>query len=293
VSDVRRVLVTGATGKLGRATCEALLALGFEVRATDQKQPSAFPVEVELGDLKDEFFVHRLVRGVQAVVHLGNHPNAFVGPSPQRLLSENVTMNANVFYSSVQHDVRRLVFASSVQTFLYTDFEHRKDPPLRLPYLPLDGRAPRAPGNNAYAQSKEAAERLLEHLVEAHPGLSATALRYPMLVGDRFFSRFETCRSLAQGWFNFSECLSHLTFEDAGQLAARVVALDAPGYHQYFPAQTMQLGPRRASDLISEFYSETRLVRPLAEIDELIDLSDIERETGWRPTRRIVVPLED
>jgi nucleoside-diphosphate-sugar epimerase len=196
---VRRVLVTGATGKLGRATCEALLALGFEVRATDQKQPSAFPVEVELGDLKDEFFVHRLVRGVQAVVHLGNHPNAFVGPSPQRLLSENVTMNANVFYSSVQHDVRRLVFASSVQTFLYTDFEHRKDPPLRLPYLPLDGRAPRAPGNNAYAQSKEAAERLLEHLVEAHPGLSATALRYPMLVGDRFFSRFETCRSLAQG----------------------------------------------------------------------------------------------
>src|SRR6187431_1060862 len=131
------VLVTGGTGKLGLATCQALARRGYEVRATDQKLPPEFPWSAELGDLKDEFFVHRLVRGVGAVVHLGNHPNAFAGPSPQRILAENTQMNANVFQACAQLGVERLIFASSVQAFLYTDY-NRMGPPYRLPYLPLD-----------------------------------------------------------------------------------------------------------------------------------------------------------
>src|SRR5262245_51462292 len=138
MSQRSKVLVTGATGKLGEKTCEALLRRGFDVRATDQKMPPECEFDVELGDLKDEYFVHRLVRGVNAVVHLGNHPNAFAGPSPQRILAENTQMNANVFQATVQHGVERLVFASSVQAFLYTNFERRPSS-FRLPYLPLDG----------------------------------------------------------------------------------------------------------------------------------------------------------
>jgi nucleoside-diphosphate-sugar epimerase len=286
------VLVTGATGKLGSSTCQALRRHGFEVRATDQKLAPGFDFQTELGDLKDEFFVHRLLGGMGAVVHLGNHPNAFAGPSPQRILAENTQMNANVFQACVQLGIPRLVFASSVQAMLYTDFE-RHTQQCRLPYLPLDGKLPCAPGPNTYGQSKEFAERMLQHLCAAHPKLSASALRFPMLVGEQLLSRFESIRTFSPSWFNFSECTSHLTFDDAAELIVAVVSRDAPGYHQYFPAQAMQFKGKSSAQLIREYYPETPLRRPIDEIEELIDLSDLLRDTGWRPTRRILVPLED
>jgi nucleoside-diphosphate-sugar epimerase len=286
------VLVTGGTGKLGLATCQALARHGYEVRATDQKLPPEFPWSAELGDLKDEFFVHRLVRGVGAVVHLGNHPNAFAGPSPQRLLAENTQMNANVFQACVQLGVQRLVFASSVQAFLYTDFS-RMGPPYRMPYLPLDGRAGCAPGPNTYGQSKEFAERMLQHLCAAHPRLAATSLRFPMLVGPQLIARFESLRTFAYGWFDFHECLSHLTFEDAAELIVACVERGDPGYRQHFPALAMQLQGRSSADLIAAFYPDTELRQAREEITDLIDLSELTRDTGWRPQRRICVPLED
>jgi nucleoside-diphosphate-sugar epimerase len=286
------VLVTGATGKLGTKTCEALLRHGFDVRATDQKLPPDFEFATELGDLQDEYFVHRVMRDVRAVVHLGNHPNQFAGPSAQRILAENTQMNANVFHACVQHGIERLVFASSVQAFLYTDFEKRPTS-YRLPYLPLDSRAPCAPGPNTYGQSKEFAERMLQHLAAAHPRLSATALRLPMLVNDLLLSRFESLRSLSQNWFNFPECISHLTFEDAGELIALVVERGTPGYRQYFPALAMQFKGRTTADLIRQFFPDTPLNKPIDEIAELIDISDITRDVGWKPTRRILVPIED
>jgi nucleoside-diphosphate-sugar epimerase len=292
MSDKFPVLVTGATGKLGQKTCEALLSRGFDVRATDQKMPADFDFEAELGDLRDEFFVHRLMRGVRAVVHLGNHPNAFAGPSPQRILAENTQMNANVFHAALQHGIERIVFASSVQAFLYTDFE-RRPTTYRLPYLPLDGRAPCAPGPNTYGQSKEFAERMLQNLAAAHPRLSATALRFPMLVNDSLIGRFESLRSLAQNWFNFPECVSHLTFEDGADLIARLIERDAPGYHQYFPALAMQFKGRSNADLIRQFYPDTPLNQSAADMPELIDISDITDATGWAPTRRILVPIEE
>jgi nucleoside-diphosphate-sugar epimerase len=292
MTDKFPVLVTGATGKLGAKTCEALLRHGFDVRATDQKLPPDFEFATELGDLKDEYFVHRVMRDVRAVVHLGNHPNQFAGPSAQRILAENTQMNANVFHACVQHGIERLVFASSVQAFLYTDFETRPTR-YRLPYLPLDGRAPCAPGPNTYGQSKEFAERMLQHLVAAHPRLSATALRLPMLVNEHLLSRFESLRTLSQNWFNFPECISHLTFEDAGELIALVIERSAPGYRQYFPALAMQFKGRTTADVIRQFYPDTPLNEPIEEIGELIDISDVTRDVGWKPTRRILVPIED
>jgi nucleoside-diphosphate-sugar epimerase len=175
---------------------------------------------------------------------------------------------------------------------LYTNPEH-KDPLYKLPYFPLDGRLPPAPGPNTYGQSKEFAERMLAHLVAAHPRLAATSLRYPMLVNDAAISRFESVRALGPHWFNFAECASHLTYEDAGELIARVVGRSAPGYRQYFPALAMTFRGRTNADLIRQFYPDTPLSVPAEQLEELIDISEITRDTGWNPTRRIVVPLED
>ena len=62
-----RVLVTGASGMLGRATATALLERGDEVTVL-QRRPSGLPCREVLGDVADRAAVGVGPRGVQQVV---------------------------------------------------------------------------------------------------------------------------------------------------------------------------------------------------------------------------------
>ncbi|WP_448639220.1 NAD-dependent epimerase/dehydratase family protein [Geodermatophilus sp. URMC 63] len=64
-----RVLVTGASGMLGRATATALLARGDEVTVL-QRRPAGLPCPEVLGDVADPAVVGRAARGQDAVLHL-------------------------------------------------------------------------------------------------------------------------------------------------------------------------------------------------------------------------------
>lgn len=65
------VLVTGASGKLGRHLIPALLEAGYRVRATQYKTPVKFPgVSVVTGSISDRSFVRRALEDVDAVCHL-------------------------------------------------------------------------------------------------------------------------------------------------------------------------------------------------------------------------------
>ncbi|MGI8613280.1 MAG: NAD-dependent epimerase/dehydratase family protein [Nocardioidaceae bacterium] len=64
-----KVLVTGATGMLGRATAEVLLGRGHEVSVL-QRRPSGLPCREVLGDIADPTVVRRAMSSQDAVVHL-------------------------------------------------------------------------------------------------------------------------------------------------------------------------------------------------------------------------------
>ncbi len=64
-----RVLVTGASGMLGRATATQLLERGHEVTVL-QRRPSGLPCREVLGDVADPDAAGRATTGQDAVVHL-------------------------------------------------------------------------------------------------------------------------------------------------------------------------------------------------------------------------------
>lgn len=68
---IKRVLVTGASGKIGRNLIPELLGAGFAVRAVENKTPvEQKGVEVVKGSVSDYAFVAKALDGCDAVCHL-------------------------------------------------------------------------------------------------------------------------------------------------------------------------------------------------------------------------------
>jgi nucleoside-diphosphate-sugar epimerase len=81
-SDPQRVLVTGATGFIGRPTAEALRAAGFEVHALARTAVSMEDVQVHVGDLLDPETVAEAVADIQPshLMHLAWDLSNFDAP---------------------------------------------------------------------------------------------------------------------------------------------------------------------------------------------------------------------
>src|SRR5664280_2334658 len=83
----KRVLVTGASGFIGRPLVAALLRAGYTVRAATRRQVS-FPDSVEVAivsDLKNPIDWNPILQGVDIIVHLAGPAHSKV---PENAYSE-------------------------------------------------------------------------------------------------------------------------------------------------------------------------------------------------------------
>jgi nucleoside-diphosphate-sugar epimerase len=105
-----KVLVTGATGMLGRATAQALIDRGDAVSVL-QRRPSLLPCREVLGDVADPDAVRRAASGQDAVVHLAAKVDV-TGPWTE-YVSANIQGTLNVVEACRAAGVSRLVHVSS------------------------------------------------------------------------------------------------------------------------------------------------------------------------------------
>jgi 2-alkyl-3-oxoalkanoate reductase len=161
-----RVLVTGASGMLGRVTAQALLARGDDVCVL-QRRPSGLGCREELGDVADPAVVRRATRGQDAVLHLAAKVDV-VGRWPD-FVRANVDGTRSVVDACRAEGVPRLVHVSSPSV------AHAGDPLVGVGPEPADPDLARG----HYARSKAVAERLA--LSADSPGLAVLAVR-PHLV---------------------------------------------------------------------------------------------------------------
>jgi len=116
------VLVTGATGFIGRPLVERLTDDGHHVRALVRPQTSAkwldpLGVKVVRGDIGDASAVERVVGKCEIVFHLAAKTEAAGLLSRQDVQVANIQGAENVARAAVRAGVERLVFCSSVAVY--------------------------------------------------------------------------------------------------------------------------------------------------------------------------------
>ncbi len=152
-----RILVTGATGRIGANLCRSLLEQGYVVRATvmpgdpQAAKLHALDVEVVVVDLRDRAAVADAAKDVQGVCHLaavmGTYGEDLDTPG---IWAANVETTLNVLEGARRSgDVAAFVFASTDATY----------PASRPLFLPIPETHPQDPVN-AYGLTKVAGEVL-------------------------------------------------------------------------------------------------------------------------------------
>ncbi len=130
---MRRLLITGAAGQLGRVMRKRLAPLADTIRLADlaRLDPPERDEECMSCDLSDAAAVHEMVAGCDGIVHLG-------GVSVERpfdqILGGNIVGLYNLYEAARAHGQPRIVFASSNHTIGYYPQTERLGPD--APYRP-------------------------------------------------------------------------------------------------------------------------------------------------------------
>jgi uronate dehydrogenase len=109
---VKRLLLTGAAGGLGQVLRESLKPFAHTLRLSDVLDvgPAKAHEEVQHCDLADKAAVDDLVKGVDAIVHMGGisteHPF-------EQILEANIKGAFHLYEGARRNGVKRVVFASS------------------------------------------------------------------------------------------------------------------------------------------------------------------------------------
>jgi UDP-glucose 4-epimerase len=261
-----KILVTGATGKVGSRLGKRLVQRGHEVRALVRDPAPAASlreagIEIAKGDLLDVDSLAAAVLGVEAVVHCAAF---FRGATPEQAESVNSL--------GTQH-LARAARAASVKRFVFTS--------TGLVYGPNGGRLAREddPCNPtaAYPLSKLAAERFLL----AVEGLDVYVLRLPFVYGDGDPHLEEAIPMMRA--FPAGQRMSIAHHVDVAQAVARLLDTPSPAHHVY------NVVDDEAPDFATLFASvgapvpDGSSAESARAFDALLDGRRIREELGFKP----------
>jgi len=169
-------LLTGASGFVGSAVARKLIGAGFTVRAlvrptSNISRLAGLDLERVVGDLRDAEAVTRAMTGARHVFHVAADYRLWA-PDPKEIYASNVDGTRTLMEAAMRAGVERVVYTSSVATLKTSPRGEVADET-----APLNERD----AVGAYKQSKVAAERLVEALVER--GLPAVIVNPSTPVG--------------------------------------------------------------------------------------------------------------
>jgi len=276
----RRVVVTGAAGKLGRAVVRDLSEHGWDVVAVDRTQPADGPFEFVSADLTDHAQALEILGGcvdehqgkVDALVHLA------AIPAPGRVtnsatFANNAILTWNVFNAARANGVRNIVWASS-ETVLGLPFD---TPP---PYIPVDEEY-RVRPETTYSLNKALEEEMAHHLCRWDPGLKMIGLRFSNVMEPPDYAAFPSFDSDAtlRKW----NLWSYIDARDGAQAVRRGLEHEGTGMEVFIIANADTVMSRSSADLAAEVYPGVEVRKELGIHESMFSIDKARRILGYEP----------
>lgn len=274
-----RVIVTGGSGKVGRACVEDLLKHGYDVVNIDAVPPARENcpfVQADLTDFGQAFEVLSEVddrlRDIDALVHLaaipapGKNPNAVI-------FKVNTVSTYNVFEAARRLKIRNIVWASS-ETVLGLPFDR---PP---PYAPVDEDYPARP-ETAYSLSKLMGEEMAKQFCRWDPELKIVGLRFSNVMEPQDYARFPSFDADARlrKW----NLWGYIDARDAAQAIRKALEAPIKGAEVFIIANADTVMSRPNAELMAEVYPDVPLRGGAAANETLLSIEKARRILGYEP----------
>lgn len=273
--NVQKIVVTGGSGKAGRAVVNDLLAHGCEVVNADMAKPAepggAHFIQTDLTDLGQTYDV---MRGADAVVHLAAIPAPGLQPD-EVTFRVNTTSTYNVFQVAADLKLKRVVWASS-ETTLGLPFDSPKPH-----YAPIDEEHPLYP-QSSYALSKVVGEQMAAHF-NRWSGIPIIGLRFSNIMEPHDYARFESWQD--KPWVRKWNLWAYVDARDVAQSCRLALTADIVKSENFIIASADSVMRTPNSALMAEVFPDVTLKAGTGEHDTLLSVEKAKAMLGYVPGR--------
>lgn len=276
------VIVTGGSGKLGRAVLADLVAHGYQVLNVDQRLPRESIAPTVRVDLRDFGEVVAALRGVDehggpfdAVVHLAAIPAPGLFANA-RTFANNVPATYNVFEAARVLGIKNVVFASS-ETVLGLPFEN---PP---PYVPVDEEYDPRP-ETAYSLGKLVDETIARQFARWDPALKIVGLRFSNVMDVEDYKPFPSFDSdpRKRKW----NLWSYIDARDGAQAVRKAIEARFTGFEAFIIANADTVMSRTNASLMADVFPGVEIRPTMSANGTLLSIDKATRLLGYHPQHR-------
>jgi nucleoside-diphosphate-sugar epimerase len=285
---MKRIVVTGGSGKLGRACVQDLIEHGYEVINADIAAPKESRCPFFKIDLENMAQVSELLsamdfehtRGIDAIVHLAAIPGPGSAPN-ETVFRVNTVSTYNVFEAARRLRVKNIVWASS-ETLLGLPFD---EPP---PYVPVDEECEPRP-NTGYSLSKLMGEEMAKQFCRWDPEQKIVGLRFSNVMEPSDYAAFPAFDNNPGGRrFNL---WGYIDARDGAQAIRKALEASLKGAYVFIIANADTVLTRANEELLSGFYPNVPIKRAFGPNETLLSIEKARSILGyvpqhsWRSTR--------
>jgi nucleoside-diphosphate-sugar epimerase len=289
---MKRIILTGGTGKIGAWILKELLDAGHEVFNVDLK-PAADPrCRTLIADLTDsgqafgaigvytgldELQPSLRAQPVDVLVHFAAIPRVQLVPDAE-VFRINTTSTYNVMEAAVRAGIRKVVFASSEATYGIVFADEQLDPE----YFPVDEEHPTLP-MDAYGLSKVVNERTAAAF-HARVGGDFYGLRIGDVMAPPDYAKFPLWST--DPAIRKREMWAYVDVRDVAQMVRLCVDTDGLGFQVFntFAGESAHVLPTR--ELADKFYPKVPMRGEIAEHGSLVSNRKAQRLLGFEQRYR-------
>jgi len=276
---MKKILVTGGSGKAGKATINKLLEKNYDVFNVDLQDKQELDVPFSCVNLENfgetvEAItqIDDRINGIDAIVHQAAIPAPGLYPN-HKTFRVNMLSTYNVFQCAEIMKINNIVWASS-ETVLGLPFDTYP------PYVPVDEDYPPRP-ESSYSLSKVMGEELARQYCRRNKDMKIFGLRYSNIMEEKDYESFKDFQEdpYIRKW-NF---WGYIDARDVGQACLLALESDLKGADNFIIAADDTVMNKTNKELLDIVFPNIKIKGEIGDHQTLLNNSKAKKILGFQP----------